>query len=292
MASPKVASIYMPDGVPEGLCIAELKGWTGKILSCPRSSLAALGKRPEALQTGTYILRGIDDSTGFPKVYVGEADNVWSRLCTHDKDPKKEFWTATIVIVSSDNSLTKAHGRYLEASLVREARSANRCQLDNSTDPIGGNLPEAEAAVMNSFLESALVLLPMLGVHVFAPSDTLQPSEVSTTFVLTLPKAGITARAIETSEGVTVLEGSEAALCETAACPRLARDKRKELQLPKRDNEPVLIQKGNKFVFQRRHPFGSPSLAAAVVAGGSISGPANWKTESGLTWDEWHRTRL
>lgn len=80
----KVVTVYLPTGIPQALRIAELRNWTGVVLACPRSDLAGLGQRDEGKQTGIYILQGFDDKAALPRVYIGEADNVWDRLRSHD----------------------------------------------------------------------------------------------------------------------------------------------------------------------------------------------------------------
>jgi hypothetical protein len=47
-------------------------------------------------------------------------DDVWSWLASHDD--KKDFWTWVILFVSTDDNLTKAHVRWLEAALVKEIK--------------------------------------------------------------------------------------------------------------------------------------------------------------------------
>lgn len=154
----------------------------------------------------------------------------------------------------------------------KRASYAKRCHLENATDPIGGNLPETEAATMESFLEYTHVLLPMLGVNVFQPTD-VEAESSATKFHLTLPKSGIKARAIESSGGITVLAKSEVATRERQSCPPLVSKQRQDLR-----QSGVLEALGDHLVFAVSHTFGSPSLAAAVAVGGATNGQTAWKT--------------
>lgn len=78
------------------------------------------------------------DHPGRTAVYVGEGDDVMSRLSRHENT--KDFWDRVVFFVSKDENLTKAHVRHLEAKLVALAREANRAIVLNGNDPEGGRL--------------------------------------------------------------------------------------------------------------------------------------------------------
>ena len=48
-----------------------------------------------------------------PTVYIGEGDPVRPRLESHSAN--KDFWTWLVFFVSKDDSINKAHVKYLEA---------------------------------------------------------------------------------------------------------------------------------------------------------------------------------
>ncbi len=50
------------------------------------------------------------DSPTKDRVYVGEGDNVLTRLVKHEGDESKDYWTRSVVS-SKDENLTKAHVR-------------------------------------------------------------------------------------------------------------------------------------------------------------------------------------
>lgn len=64
---------------------------TGHVLSAPRSDLAAL-QAEEVQRTGVYLLLGDDDGGGDTRCYIGEADDIATRLRQHANDPNKAFW--------------------------------------------------------------------------------------------------------------------------------------------------------------------------------------------------------
>lgn len=123
--------MFLVDGSAGGLTTAEITNWTGKVVCAPRSYLAELLRRSEAERTGAYVLLGDDpDALGGQRCYIGEADVIGSRLRQHAGDQRgKDFWTRVLIITSKDDNLTKAHGRYLEARLIRMAAQAGRSRL-------------------------------------------------------------------------------------------------------------------------------------------------------------------
>nr|WP_293253102.1 GIY-YIG nuclease family protein [Nannocystis sp.] len=161
--------MFLVDGTPAGLRTAEIGLSTCKAVACPRASLTALRDRPEAKRTGVYVLIGEEhpDQPGRTAVYVGEGDEVMTRILRHEN--AKDFWDRVIIFVSKDENLTKSHVRHLEAKLVALAREANRAFVVNGNDPEGGRLPEAEEAEMTQFLEQVRILLGIFGISEFEP---------------------------------------------------------------------------------------------------------------------------
>jgi hypothetical protein len=75
------------DGTPTGILTAEIMNWTGKVGVGPRSGLADLARRAEVKRTGIYLLAAPDpESTTRDRAYVGEGDDVFSRLTEHEGD--------------------------------------------------------------------------------------------------------------------------------------------------------------------------------------------------------------
>jgi hypothetical protein len=137
------------------------------------TALPELVRREEASRTGVYLLLGPDpDIPGRQLIYVGEGDQVESRLVAHDADESKEFFTRAVLIVSKDENLTKAHGRYLESRIIAAIRGAGRAKLVNGTEPPFKGLPEPEIADMERVLDEIEVLLPVLGFDVLRPAGS------------------------------------------------------------------------------------------------------------------------
>lgn len=291
----KSLRLFLVDGSPSGLMSAEIGQWTGKALVCPRQSLPKLAGRDEAKRPGIYILVGVDpDHPGRERVYIGEAENVYDRLKQHDKDEKKDWWQRVCLFAAADQSLTKAHIKYLESRLVQLAHGAKRARIENGNTPPRPTLPEADVADMEVFLTQALVLLPVIGFRFAQPlvegeggdcDSPLSPSSHER-FVLRAKGAEATARV--TDDAFVVLKGSTASQQDSPSWDtyKTLRDNLVEqgLIVPHADN-PDLYQ------FTEDVPFNSPSAAGTVVCAGNTNGRTAWKTESGQTYADWQDAR-
>ena len=83
----KTIQIYLPDGNPRSLKIAEITSRTVSAILIPRSKLDEAAKRDELINVGVYLLFGSEESK--LQVYIGEAENCLSRLKQHNKS--KDF---------------------------------------------------------------------------------------------------------------------------------------------------------------------------------------------------------
>src|SRR5690606_18070485 len=102
-----------------------------------------------------------EDDHNQNKVYIGEAENVWDRLKTHDT--KKDFWNEVILFSSKDENVTKSHVKYLESRLISIAINANRYKVENSNSPNLSSLPLPEQDSMEDFLLNLKLLNGTLG---------------------------------------------------------------------------------------------------------------------------------
>ena len=290
----RTLKLFLVDGSPTGVITAELGNWSGKAVVAPRTALPELIKREEASRAGVYLLIGPDpDSPARTFVYVGESDSVRTRLASHDSDDAKQFFTRVCLIVSKDENLTKAHGRYLEARIMSLIQAAARVVLVNHTKPDFKGLPEPEIADMEGFLSEIEVLLPVLGFDVLRRTadtgDAESPSRaVEPTFAFT--EVGTNALAKEAGGEFVVLAGSFARVKETNTIHDGAKDQRRQLV---EDGVLMKTPDGQHYTFTRDVAFSSPSGAAAVVYAGKISGPATWKRKGdGLSYKDWRQQQL
>ena len=87
--------IFVPDGDPDGVRIVDRMNWTGRGYVVPRDRWAEVKTRAELSRPGVYILIGYEpDEIGNdrPVAYIGQTDNLRSRVETHDL--KRDFWGA------------------------------------------------------------------------------------------------------------------------------------------------------------------------------------------------------
>jgi hypothetical protein len=294
----RTLKLYLVDGSPSGVITAELGVSSVRAVVASRTALPDLIRREEAARTGVYLLVGPDPALpGRQLVYVGEGDQVKTRLAAHDADEAKEFFTRAVLIVSKDENLTKAHGRYLESRIIAAIRGAGRAKLVNGTEPPFKGLPEPEIADMERVLDEIEVLLPVLGFDVLRPAGqeaaaSAPPPPAATEAagagespVFLFTESGTNARAREASGEFVVLAGSVAKRQEVPSCDDNLKARRAQLVA-----EGVLAPSddGTSLVFTQDMAFDSPSGAARVVYGGNVSGPRFWKHNvTGQRYGEW-----
>lgn len=297
--------IFLVDGAASGIMTAEIMNWIGKVIVAPRSQLAPLAQRSEARRTGLYILAGDDPNSPLKEqVYIGESDNVLSRLTQHNTDSTKDFWSRTVVVISKDENLTKAHVRYLESRLIQVATTANRATLTNGTAPIPTSLPEPDIADMEFFLEQLLLLLPVLNFSFANPTPTVKAfpstSVAGTTGTVALSTGNsptfvassreYSAEAQEINGQFIVMKGSRARKTEKQSLGDTYVDMRTEFL---RDGRLIAHSDGVSLEFTADVPFKSPSAAANVVTGTSVNGRDFWKVQgSSQTYNQWDQNRV
>jgi hypothetical protein len=266
--------LYLPQGDAKGLRTAEVSNWSGKAIAAPRTELEALLGRPELDGAGVYILSGTDPSTNSLRAYIGEAEVIRERLKQHKS---VEFWVMAVVFVSKDENLTKAHVRFLEERLIKEARQVGRFALDQNESP-GSRLPESDRQDMDVFFSYIRLLLPVLGSELLTPLVKPQAKSAPDD-VLYCRIKGLEARGQRTASGFVVFRGSLAVLEDRPSAQERHPSYvvlRKQLR-----DDGSLVQQGNALAFSKDVEFSSPSAAAAVVHGGGANGLTEWKLKDG-----------
>ncbi len=290
----RALELFFINGHPDGLLTATVFNWTGHFLVAPREQIREALERPEARRTGVYILLGDKDDK--PLVYVSEGENISERIRNHDRG--RDWWDKVYLITSSANDLNKAHVKYLEACLIREARDARRVRLENNVTPEPGGLTESARSNMDVFLDYVLMVLPALKVDYFAkntrPASSRSRMESDTPeFVIHSPKHGLRAKLRVFGGAFIVEQGSQA---------RYRWEGRKDWDSTYRRLHAELIETGvivedegsdpKRRFFGMDFDFRSPSAAAAVVLG-RPAGRNEWKVEAtGKTYAEWLEEQL
>jgi hypothetical protein len=265
--------IFLAEGTPSGLKFVEKSNWTGLGVVCPRPRFSVVKDRKEFARAGVYVLIGPSESSDVPIAYIGEADPIRARLEQHHS--LKDFWTVAFFFTSKDSNLNKAHIEYLEHRLVRLAKEAKRCKLENGNVPGKPSLSEADEADVECFLEEILLCFPVLGVTIFEKPEAKQ----SSVQILWLKNKGVIAQGYESEDGFVVKRGSTAVRAIVESLPGHTIALRCELE----DSGIFKSRDESFFELTQDYEFSSPSTAAAALIGASINGRDWWKTSNGTT---------
>ena len=277
--------IFLVDGTPQGLRLVERMGWTGSFLTFARADFPSARARDEVSQTGVYVLLGPDpDGRRTQRVYIGEAEDIRVRLDAHQKE--KDFWTHGYVLTTKDNSLNKAHVRYIEARLLELTAAADNASLDNGTAPAPVSLSEPEIAEMETYLDNVLPLFALVGVNIFEPAeepvDAAPVAKTPSTSVaderaarLHLKTQLTEAQGEDRSRGFLVFEGALGRKEKKVMIPSYEQLRDRLMQ------EGILVEDGDHVRLTKSHLFDSPSAAASVLSGGNKNGRTDWRDATG-----------
>ena len=273
--TPKTLQVFLPEGTPAGIQIAELTTRIVQAISVPRTHLKEFHKRPEAQYVGTYFLFGGDDNSSKPLAYIGQTEDLRQRLRMHDA--KKEFWTRAVILVSRTQSFTQAHIKWMEWHSIAKATEANRYKLENGNLASEPFVTEVILADLHEIFETGSLLLQSLGYPIFEPLIPKEGGNKEETWHLT--RRGVNATATFTNEGLVVHKGSICSKDFTKSARGAPFVKRREQMVADR----ILESTDKGLVFTENYPFKSPSGAAAVVSGGHANGWIEWKNSEGKT---------
>jgi len=275
----RTIQIYLPDGDPTGIRIAELTTSIIRVIEIPRNLVSQFSKTDEANQVGFYFLFGGDNHN---EVYIGQSGNLGSRLTQHSKNDDRD-WERALAVVSLTNNLTQTHVLYLESISIERAKACDRYTVINGN---GGQRPHTPIPLRDDcdeIHEIASLLMATLGYPVFEP--LVDGTKVEEQEIFYCTRSGADARAIYTNEGLVVLKGSRGLLNpsgKSRADLVKARDRLIE--------SGVLQIQGESTVFTKDWLFSTPSGASNAVVVMPSNGWREWKAASGISLDELHRS--
>jgi Domain of unknown function (DUF4357) len=273
----KTIKIFLIDGDPNGRMSCELSNWSGKAYKIPRIKVKDCSDRDDLTSTGVYLLFGKDEE-GKDLVYIGEAESILKRLTQHLN--QKDFWNETVVFISKDENLNKAHIKYLENRLHDIAISAKRYNVENSITPTQSSISESDRAEMEEFLDNIKMLVNTLGHKVFEEKREFKPKQKQEIFTIKSVR-GADGQGEPSSDGFVVFKGSKAAATiVNSMTPNFITLRQKLI------DEKVLIDKGDFLEFTDDYIFSSPSTAAVMVMGRNANGLTEWKQKDGKTLKE------
>lgn len=271
----KTIQIFLPDGNPRGMKIAEFTSRTVQTILVPRAQLDFACSRKELSNVGLYFLFGESVAGGLPQLYLGEAEDCAVRLKQHNK--QKDWWTVAIVCISKTSDFTKAHVKYLEWYCHQESHAAGRFNVDNSGVPTKSHISESMQADLMDHFDTIRILTGTLGYPLFEKIAKLEKTEF-------LSCKGKKAKATGeyTEEGLIVFAGSTANRDFAPASHRHFADIRDQML---KDGEFEVVDEDVMRLTKDRI-FPSPSQAAAVMLGRNANGWIEWKYSDGRTLDE------
>jgi hypothetical protein len=273
----KTIKLFLMDADPDGRIVCELSNWTGKAYRIPRGKVKDCSDREDLRSTTVYLLFGKPEtSTDKAKVYIGEAENAYTRLVTHVSE--KEFWNEAVVFISKDENLNKAHIKYLEARLFEIANVASRYEVKNNNIPTKSSISESDKAEMEEFIEYIKILINTLGFKVFEPliKQELVSNNNDEQLYINATR-GASAKGKRTSDGFVVFRSSEIATDTVQSY----RDKGLNKLRDELIENAIIVKIEDKLVFKSDYLFSSPSAAAMVIMGRSANGLQEWKDSSG-----------
>jgi len=205
--------------------------------------------------------------------HIGEAENIYKRLLQHNKT--KDFWNDCLVFVSQNNSLNKAHIKFIENMLYTKAKEVERFIIDNDTEPTKSSLDGADEIRAVKFYEKIVLLTSVYGYRIF--DKILTQQEVKEEEIYYINSIGLKASGAQSEEGFIVFKGSQSSEEFKKASSQSLRNKWNELRNQK------IVDQG---VFLKDIIFSSPSTAAAMVLGRNSNGLTQWKNRDGKTLKE------
>ena len=277
---PKTIQIFLPDGNPRSVRIAEITSRTIVAVEIPRTKLDVAKTRPEVLQVGLYFLFGEDAESAKPRVYIGESEECCGRIIQHHQ--RKDFWTRAVAVTSRTQRLDKAQARWLEWFAGREAARVGRYTVENRVEPSEPYITEtARADLLDSF-GTIKILLATLGFPLF--EEIHRPASADSE-VFFCSGRGAAGKGEYVEDGFLVLAGSTSSKSETPSAKggwvTRVRDRLRQAG--------ILQDDGEHYVFTEDHLFETPSAAAVAVLGRNANGWTQWKDASGRTLDELKR---
>lgn len=266
----QVLQFILEEENPNGIIECSVDDWFGISYKVPRNKLKEASSLDYINNTGVYILFGDDENTAEKIAYIGEAEDIYNRLSQHNKN--KDFWNECIIFVSKDNSLNKAHIKYIEHELYEMSKKANRYIIKNESNPTKSSLSNADEIRAEKFVSKIKIIANMFGYKLFISLVDKNDEEDK---ILHLINNGIEyAKGLLTDEGFVILKGSKVKEgVFDSLSPSLNGFFNKE-----RSSTDLVDN-----VYINDHLFSSPSMAAIAILGRNANGYTEWKNKDNVS---------
>ena len=275
---PQTIQIFLPDGSPTSIKEAEITNRLIKAILFPRNKIQEASKREIVHFTGIYFLFGYDEEGINPTVYIGEGENCFKRIQSHNRN--KDFWTHCVIITTKTDEYTKTDVKFLEHFCLEIASKVNRYKTDNDTGSKKPSLSESREYDLLDNFETAKILIATLGYPIF------QEKRISKTSKDLFQCKGkdAFAKGELIDDGFLVFKGGKCNLKESKTAGNWIINMRTKLI----DNN-ILKEEKDVYVFQSDYIFNSPSAAAGTILARRANGWIEWKKNDGKTLDELKR---
>lgn len=278
MIKPQTIQIFLPDGSPTSIKEAEITNRLVKAILFPRNKIKEVASREIVNYTGVYFLFGNSEDGVKPMVYIGEGEDCFKRILTHNR--KKDFWTHCVIVTTKTDEYTKTDSKFLEHYCLEKAGTIGRYNTDNETGSKKPSIPEHREHDLLDNFETMKILLATLGYPLFEEKRKL--SNIKDLFYCKGKNSE--AEGELTDDGFVVYKGSTANSNETSKIGSWIKQLRGSLL-----DDGILIENKGVIEFSADHIFNSPSAAAATVLGRNANGWITWKDKNGKTLDELKR---
>ncbi len=277
-SKPQTIQIFLPDGSPTSIREAEITNRLVKAILFPRNKMQEVMKREIIHFTGVYFLFGNTEDGTKPLVYIGEGEDCFKRIQSHNRN--KDLWTHCVIISTKTDEYTKTDGKYLEYHCLHQAIEIGRYIIDNDTGSKKPSISESREYDLLDNFDTAKILLATLGYPIF--EEKRKARSVKEIFYCKSKDAS--AEGELTDDGFLVYKAGKCSIVETSGINKWIKILRKRLL-----EEEVLKKENNVYIFQSDYIFNSPSAAAATILGRSANGWIDWKDKNGKTLDELKR---
>jgi hypothetical protein len=273
---PKTIQIFLPQGDPGGIRIAELTTRIMQVLEVPRHCLSTFLEMPEAERVAVYYLCGLTLEDAVPTVYIGQTGDLKHRLKAHEK--KKELWDKALVVVSRTDSLTQTHAQFLEWQSIQQCRKVARFADQNGNSGSRPYTPAPLEADCLEIFETIELLTTTLGVPLFAEMARPVHQQFETFFC---NRSSAKGRGHYSQGSFVVHKGSSGRgmSVESTKGTWIEQMRQKLLETG------VARLDGDRLMFESEYTFSSPSGAAAILMGRSANGWVEWTTDDGRSLD-------
>ena len=245
----------------------------------PRSELNKFEKEEFSKYPGVYILYN-EVSSGEQSIYVGEAESIYERMCQHDKNMGKAFWTNTIIMQDRSSTLNKAHFKYLEYMFYTYVVNAKRCCVINKVIPTKSSLSLEDEVAAEEFIDVIKEIFVLLNIRFLEPKVIGRFEEDQDIYYLFYNGAEAKMR-IQNRNKMTVLSGSIGVY--PSKCEPEFQNTKDKITMLLKAKKAELIPETILVTYKEDIEFDSENEACAFLTFSDIDGSEAWKDIDGVS---------